>query len=117
MSEGPRALLLETSGRRGVVALAAGPRLLASRALAESRRNARVRAPAVAELLAGAGWKSRQLEAVYVSLGPGSYTGLRVGVMPAKALAYATGCALIGVETFGAVARQAPAVTERLDVI
>src|SRR5215210_4942333 len=108
MSDGPRAMVLETSGRRGVVALADGARLLASRALDESRRNARDLAPAVAELLAGAGWKARRLEAVYVSLGPGSYTGLRVGVMSAKALAYATGCALLAVDTFAALAVQAP---------
>lgn len=117
MAGGPRALLLETSGRRGLVALADGGDLLASRALDESRRNARDLAPAVAELLAGAGWKARQLEAVYVGRGPGSYTGLRVGVMSAKALAYATGCALLGIDTFAVIARQAPAECGRVDVI
>jgi tRNA threonylcarbamoyladenosine biosynthesis protein TsaB len=110
-------MVLETSGRRGLVAVADGDRVLAARALDESRRNARDLAPALAELLAAAGWRARQLEAVYVSVGPGSYTGLRVGVMSAKALAYATGCALIGVETFAAIARQALSSCERLDVI
>jgi tRNA threonylcarbamoyladenosine biosynthesis protein TsaB len=43
-----------------------------------------------------------------VSRGPGSYTGLRVGLMSAKALAYATGCKLIAVETFAAIAWQSP---------
>jgi tRNA threonylcarbamoyladenosine biosynthesis protein TsaB len=54
---------------------------------------------------------------VFVSIGPGSYTGLRVGIMSAKALAYATGCALIGIETFTAIARQAPADANRLAVL
>ena len=43
-----------------------------------------------------------------VGIGPGSYTGLRVGVMSAKAFAYATGCRLVAVPTFAAIALQAP---------
>jgi tRNA threonylcarbamoyladenosine biosynthesis protein TsaB len=68
-------------------------------------------------MLAEQGWKPRDLTGVIVSQGPGSYTGLRVGIMSAKALAYATGCALIGVETLAAVAAQAPAAVALLDVI
>jgi tRNA threonylcarbamoyladenosine biosynthesis protein TsaB len=113
----PRLLILETSGRRGLVAVAHGERLLGVRALDEGRRNARDLAPAVAELLRGQGWKARQLEGVIVSRGPGSYTGLRVGLMSAKALAYATDCALLGIDTFAAVARQAPEECPRVEVI
>src|SRR5207245_2934455 len=71
----------------------------------------------LAELLAQQGWKARELDAVFVSRGPGSYTGLRVGIMSAKTLSYATGCALLGIETFAAVAHQAPVGMARLDVI
>ena len=49
------------------------------------------------------------LTGVMVGRGPGSYTGLRVGIMSAKALAYATGCQLLAVDTFAAIAEQAPA--------
>jgi tRNA threonylcarbamoyladenosine biosynthesis protein TsaB len=87
------------------------------RRLEETRRHARDLAPAVAELLAAQGWQPRDLNAVVVSLGPGSYTGLRVGVASAKTLAYATGCALLGVETFPAIALQAPNEAERVDVL
>jgi tRNA threonylcarbamoyladenosine biosynthesis protein TsaB len=113
----PRLLILETSGRRGAVAVAQGERLLGVRALDEARRNARDLAPAISELLRGQGWTAKQLEAVVVSLGPGSYTGLRVGVMSAKTLAYATNCALLGIDTFAAVALQSPAECLRVDVV
>src|SRR5206468_351809 len=88
----PRLLILETSSQAGQVALAAGERLLGVRRLDEARRHARDLAPAVRELLVEQGWRPRDLHGVVVSRGPGSYTGLRVGIMSAKALAYATGC-------------------------
>lgn len=113
----PHVLVIETSGRAGQVAVARGDVLLAKRPLDEARRHARDLAPAVAGLLAAQGWKARDLHGIFVSLGPGSYTGLRVGIMSAKALAYATGCALLGIEPFAAIALQAPAEAARLDVI
>jgi tRNA threonylcarbamoyladenosine biosynthesis protein TsaB len=113
----PRLLILETSGRVGQVALARGATLVAARRLDEARRHARELAPAVAEMLVGQGWRPRDLDAVVVSRGPGSYTGLRVGIMSAKAMAYATGCVLLGIETFAAIALQAPADVGQLDVM
>ncbi len=109
--------IVETSERVGQVAVAQDGRLLAVRRLEEARRHNRDLAPALRDLCAAQGWRVRDLDAVVVSRGPGSYTGLRVGVMSAKALAYATGCALLAVETFHAVAAQAPADADRLDVI
>ena len=109
--------MLETSGRGGFVALAEGASLRALRRLDDARRHARDLAPATAELLAAEGWKARDLHGVIVSRGPGSYTGLRVGVMSAKTMAYAVRCALIGVETFAVVAAQAPVGVSRLDVL
>src|SRR5205814_2216971 len=100
----PRVLILETSGRAGSVALAAGESLLCTRRLDETRRHARDLAPAVRELFHTQGWKPRDIQAVFVSRGPGSYTGLRVGITSAKVFAYATGCALVGVDTFSAIA-------------
>jgi tRNA threonylcarbamoyladenosine biosynthesis protein TsaB len=113
----PRLLILETSGRSGFVAAAEGGALRGVRPLEEARRHARDLAPAAAELLAGQGWAPQDVAAVLVSRGPGSYTGLRVGLMSAKAFAYATGCALIAVETFAAIARQAPPEAVSLDVL
>src|SRR5262245_31163280 len=113
----PRLLVLETSGRVGSVALALGGELGEVRRLEESRRHARDLAPAVKDLCASRGWKPRELDGVIVSLGPGSYTGLRVGIISAKALAFATGCAVLGIETFAAIARQAPPDAKCVDVV
>src|SRR5262245_37871016 len=117
MSSVARFLILETSGRPGQVAVAEGGTIKASRRLDEARRHGRDLARAVAALLTEQDWKARDLQAVIVSLGPGSYTGLRVGLMSAKTLAYATGCALIGVETFRAIARQTPPEVLDVDVL
>jgi tRNA threonylcarbamoyladenosine biosynthesis protein TsaB len=117
MKQSPRLLIVETSGRVGQVAVALGGQLGEVRRLEESRRHARDLAPAAGQLCAARGWKLRDLDAVIVSLGPGSYTGLRVGLISAKTLAYATGCKLIGVETFAAIARQAPPEANAIEVI
>jgi tRNA threonylcarbamoyladenosine biosynthesis protein TsaB len=110
-------LVLETSGRAGQVAVADGESLLRWRSLDETRRHARDLAPAVAAILAELDWKPSQVAAVFVSQGPGSYTGLRVGIMSAKAFAYATGAALIGVPTFQTIALQAPPSSMSVEVL
>ena len=113
----PRVLILETSSRIGQVALALGDQVRGVRQLEEARRHTRDLAPATAVLLAEQGWRPRDIQAVIVSRGPGSYTGLRVGIMSAKTLAYATGCALLAVDTFAALALQAPSSAPRVDVL
>ncbi len=117
MTHEPRFLILETSGRVGQVAVAEGARLCGVRRLEEARRHARDLAPAVRDLFAQAGWTTRTLDAVIVSRGPGSYTGLRVGIMSAKTLAYAAGCTLLAIDTFAAIALQAPAEAGTIDVL
>ena len=99
----PRLLILETSHRFGTVALAHGAVIVGERSLDESRRQARDLVPALHELLTRHQWRARDLDGVIVSRGPGSYTGLRVGLMSAKTLAYATGCALLAIDTFAAI--------------
>src|SRR5262245_34129475 len=112
-----RVLVLETAGRVGQVALVAGDTVVAEARLEEARRRASDLALAVADLLQRQGWAARDLTAVVVGLGPGSYTGLRVGLASAKSLAYATGAAFFGVETFAAVAVRAPAEVRGLSVV
>lgn len=112
-----RFLILETSHRIGCVALALGDQIVGERRLDESRRHARDLTPAVQELLHSQKWRARELDGVLVSRGPGSYTGLRVGIMAAKTLAFATGCTLLAIDTFDAIAEQAPPGIINVDVI
>ena len=101
-------LVLETSGRVGKLGLARDGTIVRSRRLEETRRLARDLAPTVSELLAEEVLQPKEITGVMVSIGPGSYTGLRVGITSAKSFAYATGCKLIAVPTFAAIALQAP---------
>ncbi|HVK11074.1 MAG TPA: tRNA (adenosine(37)-N6)-threonylcarbamoyltransferase complex dimerization subunit type 1 TsaB [Gemmataceae bacterium] len=117
MSVFERTLVLETAGRVGQAALAAGPAVVAEARLEEGRKRASDLGSAVERLLKDHGWNARELTAVVVGLGPGSYTGLRVGLASAKALAYATGAAFFGVESFAAWAHAAPAEASELSVI
>ena len=113
----PRFLIIETSGRLGQVALAQANRVCALCRLDEARRHARDLVPLAAELFAERKWTPAEIDAVIVSLGPGSYTGLRVGIISAKTFAFATGAKLIGVPTFSAIAMQAPPEVPAVDVI
>jgi tRNA threonylcarbamoyladenosine biosynthesis protein TsaB len=107
-----RLLALETSGMSGSVAVLEppGPPLVVP--LEPSQRSARALAPAVREALTRAGWKPSDVEVVAVTSGPGSFTGLRIGVTTAKALCYALGAQLVAVDTLDALARQAGDVAQ-----
>lgn len=109
-------LIIETSGRVGQVGVAVDGVIVAERRLDESRRHARDLASVCATLLAEAGIAPRRLNGVVVGIGPGSFTGLRVGIMSAKAFAYATECELIAVPTFEAIAYRA-SIDVTVDVI
>ncbi|HEX3150330.1 MAG TPA: tRNA (adenosine(37)-N6)-threonylcarbamoyltransferase complex dimerization subunit type 1 TsaB [Gemmataceae bacterium] len=104
MADFDRVLILETAGPVGQAALAADGRVIAEARLGAERRRASDLAVVVERMLGQAGWKPVTLTAVIVALGPGSYTGLRVGLASAKALAYAVGSKFFGVESFAAIA-------------
>jgi tRNA threonylcarbamoyladenosine biosynthesis protein TsaB len=109
-------LIIETSGQPGLVALAEGAIIRASRSLDKARRHARDLVPLIADLVKKQEWPPADIDAVLASRGPGSYTGLRVGLITAKTFAFATGCALLGIDTFPAIAMQAESASS-LEVI
>lgn len=98
-------LVLDTSGPAGTVALARGETMLAERRFDLHQKHAQVLLPGIRDLLAEAGAAARDVNIVGVSEGPGSFTGLRVGVMCAKTLAYATGARLVAIGTLAAISR------------
>ncbi|QEL18042.1 tRNA (adenosine(37)-N6)-threonylcarbamoyltransferase complex dimerization subunit type 1 TsaB [Limnoglobus roseus] len=110
-------LILETSGRIGNVGLARGNELIHAAKLDENCRHARDLMATVQRFLTAESLRVGDLGAILVGIGPGGYTGLRVGLTTAKVLAYASGVPLIAVPTFNAVAQQAPPEAVRLWVI
>lgn len=89
-------LAIDSATERVSLALHDGGEVPAEESWRSARRHSAELAPAVARLLArGAG----ELSAVAVACGPGSFTGLRIGVALAKGLAAARGLPLVGVRT------------------
>jgi len=111
MPDNKRILAIESSGRHASVATlygnANGTQLIDQTLLSGEQRTAQVLAPTIQELLATADWSPKSVELVAVTVGPGSFTGLRIGVTTAKAFAYAVGADVIGVNTLEALALQA----------
>ena len=96
---------IETSGLSGSVALNQDGQCLASRSLDQAgRRHAQALVLELRQLLVDHRLTPKDVDAVAVSRGPGSFTGLRVGLVCAKTFAYATGCQFVAVDTFAAVA-------------
>ncbi len=95
----PRILLLETSASVLSVALAQDGTVLLEKLCTEPRSHASKAAPLVKEVLDECGIGIKDCDAVCVSKGPGSYTGLRVGVSTAKGLAFGAGIPLLSAGT------------------
>jgi tRNA threonylcarbamoyl adenosine modification protein YeaZ len=104
-------IAIETSGRTGSVALLHGTKLVQQRAWGPEYRTAAVLAPQLDRLLKELRQRAARLGFVSVSQGPGSFTGLRIGVTTAKTLAYALGTPVVGVDTLAIVAHQGFAAT------
>jgi tRNA threonylcarbamoyladenosine biosynthesis protein TsaB len=92
-------LCLETATALCSVALCDKNGVIALRESNEERSHASLLTVFIGELLNEAGIKAGNLQAVVVSKGPGSYTGLRIGVSVAKGIAYAASVPLVGIDT------------------
>lgn len=100
---------IETSGLAGSVALNRDGDSLEERSLGQAgRRHAQSLVLELRDLLRSNGATPRDVTAIAVSKGPGSFTGLRVGLVCAKTFAYATGCRFVAVDTFEAIAANCP---------
>lgn len=100
-------LNIETATKNCSVALSKDGRTLAIREIAEQNfSHAEKLHVFIEELFAESHLKLQDLSAIAVSQGPGSYTGLRIGVSAAKGLCYALSIPLIAVDTLEILARK-----------
>lgn len=107
-----RILAIETSGRTGSVVLASGGgQITAAAGPLGVHAHASELMPAVERMLADAGWPADSLTEVFVSIGPGSFTGLRIGVSVARTLSWAIGAKVVAVPTLECLACNALSIT------
>ncbi len=111
-------LCLETATNLCSVALCDKNRVVSLKESDENRSHASLLTLFIGEVLKKAGLKAGDLEAVAVSKGPGSYTGLRIGVSTAKGISYASSIPLIAVDTtFSMFRGYAGSVSKKYDII
>jgi len=110
-------LALETTEKTGSLAAARDGRLLAEIALPSDQRSAQSLAPGIQTLLGQLTWAPDDVDLVAVTVGPGSFTGLRIGIATAKAFAYAVGADVLGVDTHETLALVCPAAVNRLSTV
>lgn len=82
--------------------------ILAEEVFAHGLANAAQMLPIIDRLCRAHQWKAGDIEEVYVSVGPGSFTGLRIGITLAKTLSLATGAKIVAVPSVRVLAENAP---------
>ena len=107
-----RIILIETSTALCSVALAEDGAITAYRESSAAKAHASLTAVFVQEVLQERGIKLEDCDAVCVSMGPGSYTGLRVGVSTAKGLCFGSGKPLMAVGTLDTLVAQTETPTD-----
>lgn len=107
-------LVIDVCGADASVALAEDGRLVGQETLPGRSASERL-VTVVRELLEGVGWRLRELAALGVVHGPGSFTGVRVGVSAAKGMSEASGLPLVAVSRLEVLARAAGGAGVALD--
>jgi len=104
---GQSVLAIDTAGSACSVAVGLGESILAHQRIETLYGQAEALLPLVDRVMRDAGQEPLGLEIVTVTVGPGSFTGIRVGLATARGIALATGARLIGVTSFSAAAASA----------
>ncbi len=100
-------LYIDTSGEKATVAMSNDHHVLALEENTQANTHAAFVQPAIEKILQSTGISIQSIDAVVVTMGPGSYTGLRVGLASAKGIAYAIEKPLIGISTLTLLAKHA----------
>ena len=101
-------LSIETSTLTGAVALLQAGRLVAESRVSVAVTHGERLMAAIDGVLRSARWELGDVDGFAVALGPGSFTGLRIGLSTVKGLAFATGKPVVGVPTLDALAWRLP---------
>jgi tRNA threonylcarbamoyladenosine biosynthesis protein TsaB len=104
-----RVLAIETSSAQGSVALVEGGQLVAVRCREQEHAHAEGIPVLIDELMAEAGWRPGSLDRLAAGIGPGSFTGLRMGLALLVGIAHGLDRPLIGIGSLRAMAAAAPA--------
>lgn len=107
MKDSTRILIIETSGRIGKVGIAEGSRLVLQESFKSELKHAAQLLPSMDRLCRANNWSPDDIEQVYVSAGPGSFTGIRIGITVAKTLAFAQSIKIVSVPSMEALALNA----------
>jgi tRNA threonylcarbamoyladenosine biosynthesis protein TsaB len=99
---------LDSTGSACSAAIWRGERVVASRFAAMARGQAEALIPMVAAVLEEAALAIEALDLIAVTVGPGAFTGVRIGIAAARGLSLASGVPALGVSSFAAAAAQAP---------
>ncbi|HEX3357246.1 MAG TPA: tRNA (adenosine(37)-N6)-threonylcarbamoyltransferase complex dimerization subunit type 1 TsaB [Tepidisphaeraceae bacterium] len=113
----PRAIAIETSGRVGSIAVVEGEVILTEETFQHGLQNAAQIIPIIDRLTRAQNWSPADVEHLYISIGPGSFTGLRIGVTLAKTMALATGVKIVAVPTVRVLAENAPPEATNLVIV
>ncbi len=108
----PNILVIETSGRVGSVALATGCVLKQSASFRGDFSHAAEMLPTIDELCRPLNWAPTDIDQVYLSIGPGSFTGLRIAVTLARTLAFSIKADIVAVATLEVIAQNALLASE-----
>ncbi|MBM80879.1 MAG: tRNA (adenosine(37)-N6)-threonylcarbamoyltransferase complex dimerization subunit type 1 TsaB [Planctomycetaceae bacterium] len=111
------ALGIETSTRQGEIALSCDGSVVTRSLQSGSQRHAQALVSQADELVSECSLSKSDCDLIAVSIGPGSFTGLRVGVVFAKTLAYALDCQVVAVDTFLAIAVGCPEEVDEVAVV
>ncbi|MGE5610120.1 MAG: tRNA (adenosine(37)-N6)-threonylcarbamoyltransferase complex dimerization subunit type 1 TsaB [Bacillota bacterium] len=113
----PKAVAIETSGRVGSIALADEGRVLNELQFPHGLKHAAGIIPIIDHLCQEQGWAPPDIQELYVSAGPGSFTGLRIGITLAKTLAFANGVKLVAVPSVRVLVENSPAEARQVIIV
>lgn len=111
------ALAFETSSAQGCVALGCGSKVLEAARFSKARAHAAEFLPTIDALCRARNVEPQRIEWVFVSAGPGSFTGLRIGITAARMIALAVGARVVAIPTLEVIAQNALDLSDAPDQV